>query len=258
MKEEHFQNPVAAEPARMAVLAVDDDADIHIVMRPYLEQQRYSYLAACDGDEMMEKIAAQRPDVILLDVRLPGKDGLELMSDIRNVTKAPIILLSGSACENTRIAGLEMGADDFMTKPVELRELTARIKAILRRSGTDEDREQTPVKDQRLHFGGWTLDRQQYQLLDKNGKSADLTLGEYRLLEALIMAPGSVLSREQLFELTRASNPDSGDRVIDAQIARLRKKLQGGNPSRSIIKTVRKIGYMFCGKLGEKEAAIIR
>lgn len=254
MNQEYFQNGIVQESPLLTVLAVDDDEDVHGILRPYLEQQRYAYFAARDGDGMMQSIVHQKPDVILLDVMLPGKDGLQLIADIRRVTKAPIILLSGSSSKNVKITGLEMGADDFMAKPVELRELTARIKAILRRSNTREAADHAGAKAIQLCFGGWTLDRQQYQLLDKQGKSAELTLGEFRLLEALIMASGSAVSREQLFELTRTGDADSGERAIDAQIARLRKKAQKAKAPKTFIQTIRNVGYMFSGRLEEKNA----
>lgn len=249
MTDDFFQNPVAPEPPKTAVLAVDDDEDVHFTLGNYLQQQRYSYSAAGSGDEMLKRLQEENPDIILLDVMLPGKDGLALIRDVRAMTKAPIILFSGSSSENTKIAGLEMGADDFMTKPIEMRELTARIKAILRRGSPDEtDEPATLPKAKRINCGGWVLDRQQYQVFNNQGKSADLTLGEYRLLEALVMSPECVLSREQLYELTRAGGLDSCERAIDAQIARIRKKLQSVKQSRPLIKTIRKVGYMFCGK----------
>ncbi|HYD17728.1 MAG TPA: response regulator transcription factor [Patescibacteria group bacterium] len=235
-------------PPHPRVLAVDDDADIHLQLKPYLEQQRYHYTSAADGSEMLAKLTESRADLILLDVMLPGKDGLDLMADIRGVSKAPIILLSGRASSHDKIVGLEMGADDFVAKPVEPRELTARIKAILRRGASEVEAEMTLPKARRVSFGDWVLDRQQYQLFDKNGKSADLTLGEFRLLETLILAPECVLSREQLFELTRSGTLDACERAIDAQIARIRKKLHVSRPARPFIKTIRKVGYMFCGK----------
>lgn len=256
MTEDFFQNPVAPASHKTAILAVDDDEDVHFILGNYLQQQRYSYSAAASGEEMLRRLQEEKPDIILLDVMLPGKDGLELIRDVRAVTQAPIILVSGASSENTKIAGLEMGADDFMTKPVEPRELTARIKAILRRGSNAEQAEEplTLPKAKRINCGGWVLDRQQYQVFNKDGKSADLTLGEYRLLEALVLSPECVLSREQLYELTRAGDLNACERAIDAQIARTRKKLKNLTTSRTLIKTIRKVGYMFCGK-PEIEAA---
>lgn len=249
MTDDYFQNPVASLPPKTSILGVDDDQDVHFTLGNYLQQHRYSYSSAGCGAEMLRRLEEEKPDIILLDVMLPGKDGLELIRDVRALTKAPIILFSGGSSENTKIAGLEMGADDFMTKPVEPRELTARIKAILRRGSTDQVEEAVTLpKAKRINCGGWVLDRQQYQVFNKDGKSAELTLGEYRLLEALVLSPECVLSREQLYELTRAGDLNACERAIDAQIARTRKKLKHMSSSRSLIKTIRKVGYMFCGK----------
>ncbi|MDI1229272.1 MAG: response regulator transcription factor [bacterium] len=245
-----FQNAAAAtEPSKTAILAVDDDDDIHLTLGPYLQQQRYSYSSASNGSELLVKLNDEKPDIILLDIMMPGKDGLRLIQDIRGITKAPIILISGSSSDNTKIAGLEMGADDFMTKPVEPRELTARITAILRRSSSQRvDEPMTLTQAKRINCGSWLLDRQQYQAFNKNGKSAYLTIGEYRLLEALVLSPQCVLSRELLYELTRVNDLNACERSIDAQIARTRKKMNLMTSNRSQIKTIRKVGYMFWGK----------
>ena len=235
------------------VLTVDDDADLQVVMRMYLEAEGYQILSAQSGAELLNKLETTDPDIILLDLILPDNDGLSLLTQIRSKSSAAVIVVSGKDETADRIVGLEMGADDYLTKPFEMRELSARIKAVLRRTTTAE----TPANDKtaqsmskagRMLFGGWVLDRRQYQLFDAEGKPADLTSGEFRLLEALVMAPNRVLSREQLFELTRGGTDfDSYDRAIDIQIARIRKKLQDDPKSSELIKTVRGVGYMFTG-----------
>ncbi|MFN7112826.1 MAG: response regulator transcription factor [Alphaproteobacteria bacterium] len=235
------------------VLTVDDDADLQVVMRHYLEAEGYQILSARSGAELLAKLESTAPDIILLDLILPDNDGLSLLGQIRSKCSAAVIVVSGKDETADRIVGLEMGADDYLTKPFEMRELSARIKAVLRRTGGNE----APANDKaaaagnlakapRLIFGGWVLDRRQYQLFDSEGKPADLTSGEFRLLEALVSAPHRVLSREQLFELTRGgSDFDSYDRAIDIQIARIRKKLQDDPKNPELIKTVRGVGYMF-------------
>lgn len=238
---------------KTTVLAVDDDANLQTVMRHYLEQAGYQYLSALNGKELMDKLAATQPDIILLDLLLPDNDGLSLLTMIRTKTHAPVIVVSGKDEAADRIVGLEMGADDYLTKPFEMRELSARIKAVLRRatgslSVPANDKGDTDVaKAQKLKFNGWTLDRGQYQLFDAEGKPADLTSGEFKLLESLVIAPNRVLSREQLFELTRQGNFDVYDRAIDIQIARIRKKLGDDPKEPTLLKTVRGVGYMFCG-----------
>lgn len=219
-------------------------------MRQYLEQNGYQFISALNGAELISKLELAHPDIILLDLGLPDHDGLALLTTIRSKCKAPVIVVSGKNETADRIVGLEMGADDYLTKPFEMRELSARIKAVLRRSagGDKPPTGEVESKAKRLAFSGWVLDRLQYQLFDKDGKPADLTSGEFKLLEALVVAPNRVLSREQLFELTRQGEFDVYDRVIDIQIARIRKKLSDDPQNPALIKTVRGVGYMFCGE----------
>lgn len=238
---------------KTTVLAVDDDQNLQTVMRHYLEQAGYQFLSALNGKELLQKLDSMQPDIILLDLLLPDNDGLTLLTTIRAKTKAPVIVVSGKDEPTDRIVGLEMGADDYLTKPFEMRELSARIKAVLRRvpggslSPANDKVETGAGKTEKIKFNGWTLDRAQYQLFDAEGKGADLTSGEFKLLEALVIAPNRVLSREQLFELTRQGNFDVYDRAIDIQVARIRKKLGDDPKEPALIKTVRGVGYMFCG-----------
>ncbi|TAL38793.1 MAG: response regulator transcription factor [Alphaproteobacteria bacterium] len=235
---------------KATVLTVDDDENLQVVMRQYLEQNGYQFISALNGAELMSKLDLAHPDIILLDLGLPDQDGLSLLTAIRSKCRAPVIVVSGKNETADRIVGLEMGADDYLTKPFEMRELSARIKAVLRRSAGAEKQPagEAENKAKRLAFSGWVLDRLQYQLFDKDGMPADLTSGEFKLLEALVVAPNRVLSREQLFELTRQGEFDVYDRVIDIQIARIRKKLSDDPQNPSLIKTVRGVGYMFCGE----------
>lgn len=239
---------------KATVLTIDDDRDLQIVMRTYLENQGYQLMTAFSGAETLTKLDAAQPDIILLDLMLPDNDGLTLLTAIRAKTRAPVIVVSGKNETADKIVGLEMGADDYLTKPFEMRELSARIKAVLRRAAADEkpadnDKDAPLAKAKRLGFNGWILDRQQYQLFDSANAPSDLTTGEFKLLEALVMAPNRVLSREQLFELTRAGGKfDAYDRVIDTQVARIRKKLNDDPATPALIKTVRGVGYMFCGE----------
>lgn len=235
------------------VLAVDDDANLQAVLRHYLEQEGYQFLSALNGKELLQNLESARPDIILLDLTLPDNSGLALLSMIHNKSKAAVIVVSGKGEPVDRIVGLEMGADDYLTKPFEMRELSARIKAVLRRTAQSgnpmNDAVKTPLaKANRICFNGWVLDRLQYQLFDENGKTAQLTSGEFKLLEALVTSPNQVLSREQLYEYTRHGDFDTFDRAIDIQIGRIRKKINDDPRSPALLKTVRGVGYIFTGE----------
>jgi len=242
---------------KATVLSVDDDVNLQEVLKTYLEEDGYKVIGAGTGAQV-DSLDGASFDVVLLDLMLPDSEGLSLIHKIRAKSRAPIIIVSGKSDTTEKIVGLEMGADDYITKPFEMRELSARIKAVLRRA-----RDAAPLtaasaaagaegKDMKIRFeGGWCLDRAQYQLFDPADKSADLTTGEFQLLEALVMSAGRVLSREHLFELTREGNYDAYDRAIDIQIARIRKKLGDDPKSPDLIKTVRGVGYMFSGNVGK-------
>ncbi len=230
------------------VLSVDDDENLQVVLGHYLEGEGYIVIVANSGAELAEKLEVVNSDVILLDLVLPDADGISLIPQIRAKTRAPIVVVSGKSDTTEKVVCLEMGADDYITKPFEMRELAARIKAALRRTqppaSNDISQDSGSEKKQKIEFAEFILDRNQFQLFNKNGQSCEITTGEFQLLEALVMAPNRALSREQLFELTRDAEYDSYDRAIDIQIGRIRKKL--GTSGSSLIKTVRGIGYMFC------------
>ena len=215
------------------ILSVDDDDNLQRVVTHYLEEDGYKLISAGNVKAALEKIAISPFDVILLDLILPDGEGMALIPQLRAKSNAPIIVVSGKSDTTEKIICLEMGADDYMTKPFEMRELSARIKAVLRRSGSNEnERADAPTqKAERITFRGWCLDRTQYQLFDQENQSVELTTGEFKLLETLVLSPNRALSREHLFELTRmgGGSYDSYDRAIDIQIARLRKKL-GDDP----------------------------
>lgn len=234
-----------------SVLSVDDDENLQTVVSHYLTEEGYEVFCALNGEEMKGYLTSQDIDVVLLDMVLPDTDGLTLISQIRSQKKIPIIVVSGKSDTTEKIIGLEMGADDYMTKPFEMRELTARIKAVLRRVSEDaaeNDASNDDNKTQKVKFGPWLLDRARFELKNESGDVADLTTGEFQLLEALVLAPNRVLSREHLFELTREGEFDAFDRAIDVQVGRLRKKLDDDTKNPQYIKTVRGIGYMFCAE----------
>lgn len=240
---------------KATILSVDDDENLQLVTKEYLEGDGYKVLRAHNMKEVdiwLNQVSSF--DLVLLDLVLKDAEGLELISRIREITKAPIIIVSGKTDTTEKIVCLEMGADDYITKPFEMRELAARIKVVMRRTlapppSASNDSNVSPV-DEKIYFGDWHLDRGQYQLYNKDGSSADLTTGEFKLLEALVLSSRKAVSRERLFEITReGTNFDSYDRAIDIQIARIRRKL-GDNPkSPELIKTIRGVGYMFCGNV---------
>lgn len=236
---------------KATVLTIEDDQNLQIVIQSFLEDQGYEVLTGSNGKDLLEKVQAVHVDVILLDLGLPDSDGLNLMSRIRAFTKAPVIVVSGKDEPTDKILGLELGADDYLAKPFEMRELYARIKAVLRRTGHGADPAQVAeaVGKQdatRLAFGNWVMDRGSFSVTSRDGEPANLTTAEFKLLEILLNSSGRVLSRDQLFELGRGQGYQSYDRAVDIHIARLRKKLGDDPKTPHLIKTVRGVGYMFC------------
>lgn len=237
---------------RATILSVDDDEGLQTVIGHYLEGEGHKILTAKTGAQLMETLKSETPNIILLDLVLPDTDGISILAQLRGMKKIPVIVVSGKSDTTEKIVCLEMGADDYITKPFEMRELSARIKAVLRRTeevpASAMPHEDTAEKTRQIAFGNWILDKARFQLFDRNNNSADLTTGEYKLLEALVDAPNVVLSRERLFELTRESDYDSFDRAVDIQIGRIRKKLADDPKDPQFIKTVRGAGYMFVGQ----------
>ncbi len=236
---------------KATVLSVDDDEGLQLVVSHYLEGEGYNTVSVRSGKELLETIKETPPHIILLDLVLPDTDGISLLGQLRAMKKIPVIVVSGKSDTTEKIICLEMGADDYMTKPFEMRELSARIKAVLRRAeeSVPAAQDNAPENADVVRFGEWTLNRGQYQLFDKNNASADLTSGEFKLLDALVSASNRVLSRERLFEITRETDYDSFDRAVDIQIGRLRKKLGDDPKDPHFIKTIRGAGYMFCGEI---------
>ena len=236
---------------KATILSVDDDEGLQTVVSHYLTTEGYATLAARTGQQLLDMLQDNTPSIILLDLVLPDTDGISLLAQLRSRAKIPVIVVSGKSDTTEKIVCLEMGADDYMTKPFEMRELSARIKAVLRRT---EEKAVTPAQPvntgpSQVRFGEWVLDRSQFQLFDTKGNSADLTTGEYKLLEAMVNAPNQVMTRERLFEITRETDYDSFDRAVDIQVGRLRKKLNDDPKEPHYIKTVRGVGYMFCGEI---------
>ncbi len=221
------------------ILVVDDEPQIVRLVRAYLEGAGYRVAIAYDGEEALYAARQEKPDLIVLDILMPRMDGLEFIRQIRREQDVPIIVLTARSEETDRIVGLEMGADDYVTKPFSPRELVARVKAVLRRTRA---RPSSPV----LRVGPITLDRDQ-RLVTVNGKPVALTPTEFAILEAMMQAPGRAFTRAELLEAAQGIAFESYERTIDAHIKNLRRKIEA-EPSRpQHILTVRGVGYRLVG-----------
>jgi two-component system OmpR family response regulator len=223
------------------VLVVDDDGELRKLLGEYLERNGFRVSLATDGKEMLRSLEMSRPDLVVLDLMLPGASGLTLCRDLRAGSNLPVIMLTARAEEIDRIVGLEMGADDYLAKPFSPRELLARIKGILRRTrGLPPSRGDV----HRLRFAGWTLDVPARQLVAPDGVVVPLSGAEFRLLTVFVEHANRVLDRNQLMDLTVGRNGTSFDRSIDVQVSRLRVRLRDDAREPRIIKTVRSEGYV--------------
>lgn len=224
------------------ILIVDDDREIRHLLTNFLARHGYRAEAAADGRGLDKRLETAHYDLIVLDLMLPGEDGLTLCRRLRATSNLPVIMLTALAEDVDRIIGLEMGADDYLVKPFNPRELLARIKAVLRRSG---DRRADGGATQVLSFEGWRLDLGKRELYSPDGVLLSLTSGEFDLLAAFAFRPQRVLNRDQLLDLTRGRSASAYDRSIDVQLSRLRRKIEIDPNRPELIKTVRGDGYMF-------------
>jgi len=227
------------------ILIVDDHREIRDLVSRALTKEGFRVSAAADGRAMRKVLADGRIDLILLDLMLPGEDGLSLCRALRSESNIPIIMLTAKGDEVDRVIGLEMGADDYLPKPFGSRELIARIKAVLRRSPEQAAATNPDRRPKRYHFERWSLDTGARELVRADGVTVSLSTGEYDLLIALVERPQRVLSRDQLLDLARGRAANALDRSIDTQVSRLRKKLELDPGDPKIIKTVWGGGYMF-------------
>ena len=228
------------------ILVVDDDVELRGAIAGYLSQHGYEVIQAGDATAMEQALAGAPIDLIVLDLMLPGEDGLSICRRIADGGGPAIIMLSAMGEEIDRVLGLELGADDYLAKPCSPRELLARVRAVLRRR--DEVRTPGPVKGKACHFLGFTLDEVRRQLRAPNGVSILLTAGEFSLLSVFLDHPQRILSRDELIERARGGEADVFDRAVDVQISRLRRKLHDCAPD-EIIKTYRGAGYLFDAKV---------
>ena len=227
------------------VLVVDDDPAVRDLLHEYLGDNELRVSVAADGAAMLETFDREAIDLVLLDVRLPGENGMRLAARLRERARVPIILLTGQAEEADRVMGLEIGADDYVTKPFSPRELLARVRAQLRRARMQD--EPSPQDDTRraFRFAGWELNLRTRRLLKAGGDAVELSNGEFSLLVAFCGAAQRVLSRDQLLGLSRLHNAEVYDRSIDVQILRLRRKIEVDPSQPRLLVTERGAGYRF-------------
>ena len=226
------------------ILVVDDDGQVRQLIGRFLREHGYRVTGARDGREMRESLASAEIDLVILDLMLPGTSGLDLCRELRASSSLPIIMLTAKGEDTDRIVGLELGADDYMPKPFNPRELLARVRAVLRRAAVRPDADRT-TGGRLITFAGWTLDTLRREVTSADSVVIDLSGGEYDLLLAFVEHPNRVLSRDQLLELGRNRTSSPLDRSIDVQISRLRRKLEVDENAPTLIKTIRGAGYMF-------------
>ena len=227
------------------ILFVDDDATLQRMVASYLEGHNMRVSSAAQPQEALRRFAADEPGMVILDLHLGQADGLNVLREIRSRSDVPVIITTGHRRDEIdRVVGLELGADDYITKPFGLRELLARIRAVLRRQELGRTAWQRATERGRCRFGGWQLDRATRRLTAPDGAPVALTKGEYALLVAFLDAPQRPLTREHLLQATRM-HEDVFDRSIDVQVLRLRRKLETDSSMPRVIQTERGVGYIF-------------
>ncbi|MEE8454162.1 MAG: response regulator [Limibaculum sp.] len=236
------------------ILVVDDDREIRDLLGRFLSKHGYRVTGAGDGKEMRRALADWNIDLVILDLMLPGEDGLSLCRDLRARSQIPVIMLTMMGEETDRILGLEMGADDYLPKPFNPRELIARMKAVLRRT-QGAAAASSGAAGKVLGFVGWRLDRGLRRLESPDGLVVDLGAGEFDLLVAFAEHPQQVLTRDQLLDLTHGRAEAPFDRSIDMQVSRLRRKIEANPKEPKLIKTVRGGGYVFTAVVVQDETA---
>lgn len=233
------------EPAAPHVLALDDDPDVRKVLVQYLGAQGLRVTAVATGHEMLDVIEGEPVDLLMVDLRLSGEDGLTLARRVRESSAIPILILSGKVEEADLVMGLELAADDYVTKPFRLRELLARIRAVLRRAQANESPAPRDEHLRAYRFAGWELNLRLHRLTSPDGRRVELTNSEFNLLCAFLSAPQRVLSRDQLLERSRVHALEVYDRAIDVTMLRLRRKVERDPSNPELLRTERGAGYIF-------------
>jgi two-component system OmpR family response regulator len=237
------------------ILIVDDEAEIRLILRRLFEREAFAVSDAKDGTELFAALERSPVSLITLDLRLGGEDGLELARRVRMKDNVPIVMISGKGDPIDRVVGLELGADDYISKPFHLREVLARVRAVLRRYETANEAaslERGRKSPPKYRFADWVLDITRRELCSKTGVRQELTTAEFNLLEIFIARPARVLSRDNLMDLLKGVEWSPVDRTIDNLVGRLRKKIETQADTPELIKTVRGIGYVFTGEVARE------
>jgi len=238
-----------------AILIVDDEPQIRALLRAGLEAEGFAVAEASNGAEAEAQLAARAVSLMTLDLKLGGEDGLKVARDLRARRNTPIIMITGKGDPIDRVVGLELGADDYIAKPFLMREVIARVRAVLRRYQAPEagapapEAGEPPAGGKRYAFDGWTVDLARREVRAPDGALCDLTTAEFNLLAILVQRPGRVLSRDELMDLLKGHDWTPLDRSIDGLVARLRRKIEPERERPLLVKTVRGIGYVFAGSV---------
>ena len=241
-----------SEDTKIQILIIDDDPEICQLVQEYLQKHDFSVSYQHDGNNLVDVVANDGIDLVILDVMLPGDDGVTLCRKLRESSNVMILMLSAMGEDTDKIVGLEVGADDYLAKPFNPRELLARIKSLVRRDQIENNNERSQQSLEsvgNIRFANWTLDRNKRQIFSDEREGDSLTTGEYELLLAFVENANRVLSRDQLLNITHNRDAGPYDRAIDVQIGRLRKKLEKDSKQPVLITTVRGGGYQFNAKV---------
>lgn len=237
------------------ILLVEDNRDIAHLIDLHLSDLDVRIDKAFDGSVGLTYAQSNHYDLIILDLMLPGMDGLEICRSLRkNSVYTPILMLTAKSSELDRVLGLEIGADDYITKPFHVREVVARVRSVLRRTSQHTPDPEPEVEEETLTFDGISANVERMELLNRNGEDCGLTSGDFKLLKVFLDRPKRVLSRDQLMDLTGGIERNPLDRTIDNQVARLRKKIERNPSDPKLIKTVRGVGYMFAGDVSTSQS----
>jgi two-component system, OmpR family, response regulator len=235
----------ASAPSSVHLLVVDDDPSVRQMIADYLGDNEMRVTTLASGRQVAEVLARDIVDLVILDLKLPGEDGMQIARTLRSDSDIPIIMLTGRKEEADRIMGLELGADDYLTKPFSPRELLARVRALLRRTRSHETIADGLARIRAYRFAGWELNVRLRKLTSPRGEAVSITNSEFNLLVAFLAAPQRVLSRERLLDLSRLHNDEVYDRAIDVQVGRLRRKIESSVGGGKLIRTERGAGYVF-------------